>query len=92
MKVPIVAYVISLELLVLAGAYFFAPWGLAADQSLVRVVRDLKVQLENAERRDQLFRSRIERWYEDEEFSIEKVARERLHMIKPGDIVYRIGL
>jgi len=88
MKIPPVAYAIVLEMIILAGAYSFAPWGLAADRKLAETVEELKLQREHAEQRHQLFKNRIERWCEDEEFSIEKAARERLHMIKPGDIVY----
>lgn len=76
---------------VLAAAYSFAPWGHAADRKLAETVHTLKLHLERAEQRHQLFKNRIERWCEDEEFSIEKAARERLHMIKPGDVVYRMS-
>lgn len=91
MKIPIVAYGIMLEMIVLAVAYSFSPWGLAADRKLAETVQELTLHLEHARQRHQLFEKRIERWCDDEEFSIEKAARERLHMIKPGDVVYRLS-
>jgi cell division protein FtsB len=91
MKMPIIAYIVAGEVVILTAAYIISPWGLAADRKLVETVANLAVHLKHFEQRDQLFKNRIERWCEDAEFSLEKAARERLHMIKPGDIVYRLS-
>lgn len=89
MRISLITILVIIEIGALATAYCFGAWGLTTDRALAATVHELTQSLDQAKQREQLFQNRLDRWLEDEDFSVEKMARERLHMIKPGDIVYR---
>ena len=87
---PRFARALLIAVLVFIGLIFIIGdvglWKLWAAQ---RHMKNLKAKIEELERRNALLGAEIERLKNDD-FTIEKVAREKYGYLKPGDKVYRI--
>jgi cell division protein FtsB len=71
--------------------FFFAPRFSAKVAEYVRFSRELEeLTKREAELRTQIAYLAKERQYLEEDWYIEKLAREKLHLVKPGEILVRV--
>jgi cell division protein FtsB len=79
----------AVALVFLAAAAVFGDRGLVHLEELQRTRQQLEETAFQLQQQNEQLRQRVRRLHEDNLY-IEKLARERLGLVKPGDIVYRL--
>lgn len=80
---------IGLEILIFGMFYFFSKHGLRELQRLSQENQELQVELEQLRADVSKLEQQLQIWQEDD-FYKEKIARERLHLSKPGEQIYHL--